>query len=197
MIRIITALSAATSLALISSNALAQDESGFYAGAAIGQFDVDLDEPDDIDDVISDFDTDDTSWKLFGGWRFNSYFALEAAYIDFGDSGEGFDAGGSSGDYTIGLNGFAPYLVGSYPFGMFEVFGKIGYYFYDLELNVDIDDLGGDVFNSDDSGEDVVYAVGLGATFLERAHARLEYEIIDIDGTDNLNAYWLSAAWRF
>lgn len=198
MIRTITTLSAATALALLGSNAMAQDnEGGLYLGAAVGQFDVDLDQPDEIDDVIEDFDTDDTSWKAFAGWRFNPYFAVEAAYVDFGDSGDNFDASGSSGDYTIGLSGFAPYLVGSFPIGPVELFGKVGYYFYDLEVDVDIDDLGGDVFTSDDSGEDVVYGLGAGITFFERAHARLEYEIIDIEGTDDLNAYWLSAAWRF
>jgi hypothetical protein len=173
------------------------NERGFYAGAAFGQFDVDLDNIDEVDDVIEDFDVDDTSWKAFVGYRFNPYFALEADYVDFGEPGDNFETGGSSGDYTIGLSGFAPYVIGSYPIGPVELFGKIGYYFYDLEVDVDIDDLGGDVFSSDDSGEDVVYGAGIGFTFLEHAHARLEYEIVDIEGTDDLNAYWLSAAWRF
>ena len=48
-----------------------------------------------------------------------------------------------------------------------------------------------------DSGEDLVYGVGIGLTFFEHLHARLEYEIIDVSEVDDANAIWLSGAWRF
>ena len=199
MTRMISTLSTVPLLlvGITAAHAGADDESGPYLGAAIGQFDVNLDRIDEVDDVIEDFSLDDTSWKAFVGWRFNPYFAVEAAYVDFGNPGDSFETSGSSGDYRAELAGFAPYLVGSYPIGPVDLYGKIGYYIYDLKVNVDIDDLGGDVFSSDDSGEDVVYGAGIGVTFLERAHARLEYEVVDIDGTDDLNAYWLSGSWQF
>lgn len=198
MIRTMMTVTAATTcLAAAFPAQAANDDRGPYLGAAIGQFDVNLDRIDEVDDVIEDFDLDDTSWKAFVGWRFNPYFAIEAAYVDFGNPGDTFETSGSSGDYQIDLAGFAPYLVGSYPIGPVELYGKLGYYIYDLAVDVDIDDLGGDVFSSDDSGEDVVYGAGIGVTFLERAHARLEYEVVDIEGTDDLNAYWLSGSWQF
>jgi hypothetical protein len=72
----------------------------------------------------------------------------------------------------------------------------LGYYFYDLELsgNFDLDELD---FDSDDSGEDVMYGVGIGMTFLERLHVKAEYEEIDVSGVDDSNAYWLTGQWRF
>ncbi len=173
------------------------NERGWYVGGGVGQFGVEIDGLDGLDDTIADFDADDTAWKLFAGYRFNPYLSLEAAYVNFGEPGDDFSSGGSSGDYTLNLSGFAPYLVGTVPLGPLELFAKIGYYFYDLEIDADLDDLGGDVFTSSDSGQDMVYGVGVGITFMERFNARLEYENIDVEGTDDANAFWLTGAWRF
>ena len=96
----------------------------------------------------------------------------------------------------VELAGFAPYIVGTVPLGPVELSARAGYYIYDLETSVDIDDLGDDVFTSDDSGEDFVYGVGVGLTMFERLNARLEYEIVDLTGAD-ADAFWLSGSWRF
>jgi hypothetical protein len=181
--------------------ALAQDmgvenERGFYFGGGVGQFNVELDGLDGVDEAIEDLDADDTSWKAFVGYRLNPYISFEAAYLDFGRPNDEFTATGSSGDYTVELAGFAPYIVGTVPVGPVELSARAGYYIYDLETSVDIDDLGDDVFTSDDSGEDFVYGVGVGLTLFERLNARLEYEIIDLTGAD-ADAFWLSGSWRF
>ena len=126
----------------------------------------------------------------------NPYLSFEAAYLDFGRPNDDFSATGSSGDYTVELAGFAPYIIGTVPLGPVELSARAGYYIYDLETSVDIDDLGDDVFTSDDSGEDFVYGVGLGLTMFERLNARLEYEVVDLAGAD-ANAFWLSGSWRF
>src|SRR5688572_7225596 len=132
-------------LALTAGQAVAQNptypenDRGFSIGAGIGQFNVDLNEFDDVDDVIGDLDSDDISWKIFGAYRFNRYFSVEAAYVNFGEPGDDFQSAGSSGDYSVSLSGFAPYVVGTIPVGPVELFGKIGYYFYDVELDIDLD----------------------------------------------------------
>jgi hypothetical protein len=193
---------AAAAIALLGvGTALAQDmgvenERGFYFGGGVGQFNVELDGLDGVDEAIEDLDADDTSWKAFVGYRLNPYISFEAAYLDFGRPNDEFTATGSSGDYTVELAGFAPYIVGTVPLGPVELSARAGYYIYDLETSVDIDDLGDDVFTSDDSGEDFVYGVGVGLTLFERLNARLEYEIIDLTGAD-ADAFWLSGSWRF
>jgi hypothetical protein len=193
---------AAAAIAVIGAGtALAQDmgvenERGFYFGGGVGQFNVELDGLDGVDEAIEDLDADDTSWKAFVGYRLNPYISFEAAYLDFGRPNDEFTATGSSGDYTVELAGFAPYIVGTLPVGPVELSARAGYYIYDLETSVDIDDLGDDVFTSDDSGEDFVYGVGVGLTMFERLNARLEYEIIDLTGAD-ADAFWLSGSWRF
>jgi hypothetical protein len=172
MKRAINAAIAASLLTLGSGAAYAQspeNDEGFYIGAGIGQFNIETDGIDDLDDTIDNLDADDNAYQGFIG---------------------------CDGDYKAELSGFAPSIIGSYPIGPVEISAKLGYYFYDLELSgdFDVDELD---FDSDDSGEDVMYGVGLGMTFLERLHAKVEYEEIDVKGVDDSNAYWLTAQWRF
>jgi Outer membrane protein beta-barrel domain len=192
-------VAAATLLALSGTwtAANAENDSGFYLGGGVGQFNVKVDDVDDTDDAIERLDDDDTSWKAFVGYRFNPYLSLEAAYIDFGGPSDRIEGSGSSGDYKVEASGFAPYVIGTLPLGPVELFAKVGYYFYDADLTVDLDDLGGDVFRSSSSEEDLLYGAGVGMTFFEHLHGRLEYEKIDSDVVDDADAIWLSGAWRF
>lgn len=176
------------------------NESGPYIGAAYGEFDVTIENIDGLTDAVRDLDTDSSAWKAFFGWRLNPYLAFEGDYIDLGDADGGFDASGSSGDYTLELDGFGVYAIGSLPLGIFELSGKLGYYFHDVTIDVDMDNIGpgnGDVIGSDESGEAWAYGVGAGVTLLDHIHAKLEYEIMDIDDLDDPYTIWLSAAWRF
>jgi hypothetical protein len=174
-----------------------ENTSGFYAGAGVGQFNVNIDDIDQTDNAIERLDDDDAAWKAFAGYRINPYIALEAAYIDFGNPSTRSETSGSSGDYRVQLQGFAPYVIGTIPVGPVELFGKIGYYFYDVDLRADIDDPLRPDIDSSESDEDLLYGVGIGATFFQHLNARLEYERIDSDVLDDADAIWLSAAWRF
>lgn len=176
------------------------DTSGPYVGAGLGQFDVTIDDLEGVEDTLEDLDSDDSAWKLFFGWRFNPYLSLEADYVDLGNPGGGFDASGSSGDYELELSGFAAYAIGTLPLGIFELSAKVGYYFHDVNIQIDLENIGsgdGDVLESDDSGEAFVYGIGAGVTFLERINAKLEYELMDIDEVEDAYVLWLTGAWRF
>jgi Outer membrane protein beta-barrel domain len=195
MNRVITT---AALLALMGAGTAAQaadeNDSGFYVGAGVGQFNVQIDDVDDTDEAIQKLDDDDNSWKLFGGYRFNPYLSLEAAYIDFGGPEDSFEGSGSDNHYKLDISGFAPYIIGSFPIGPVELFAKAGYYFYDVDITADLDDPD---IDSSSSEEDFLYGFGVGATFFEHLNARLEYEKIDSDLVDDADALWLSAAWRF
>lgn len=187
-------------LALGAGSAYAQsleNESGLYVGGGVGQFDIDINGIDGIDEAVERLDDDDTAWQAFIGWRLNPFLALQVAYIDFGRPEDDFSTAGSSGNYKADISGFAPTVIGTLPAGPIELFAKIGYYFYDLEITANLDDLGGDVFRSDDSGEDVMWGGGVGVTLFERLSAKLEYEWIDLENVDDANALWLTGAWRF
>jgi hypothetical protein len=191
---------AAMLLALGSGAAYAQspdNDEGIYVGGGVGQFDIEIDGVDGVDEAFQRLDDSDTAWQAFVGWRLNPYISLQAAYIDFGRPEDDISTGGSSGDYTAELSGFAPSIVGTLPLGPVELSAKLGYYIYDLELTGDIDDPTDPDFDSDDSGEDLMYGVGVGVTFLERLHAKLEYEKIDLEIAEDSNAFWLTGQWRF
>jgi OOP family OmpA-OmpF porin len=187
----------------IAHSAAAADEenpSGFYIGAGVGQSTVKVDNLEGVGDVLEDLDSNATAWKLVIGWRFNPYIALETNYIDLGAPDGNFDATGSSGHYKIELAGFAIDAVGTIPIGIFELSGKVGYYWNDADLRVNFDNIGpnnGNVFNGSSSGEAVTYGVGAGVTFFGHLNTKVEYEYYDIDEVDSSYALWLTGAWRF
>lgn len=192
---------AAALLAAASGTAMAaspdDNPRGFYLGGGVGNFNVDIDRVDGLDEAIGRLDDDDTGWKVLAGYRFNKYLSLEGAYVDFGRPSDTFDASGSSGDFTAHLSGFSPQLIGTMPLGPVELSAKVGVYFIDIDLDADIDDPLDPDFNSSTSEEDFMYGVGIGATLFQRLNAKLEYEWIDIGGPADANALFATGTWRF
>lgn len=186
-------------LGLLSSAAFAGEESGFYAGAGVGQANLQIDALDIVPGVDYKFDADETAYKVFAGWRFNKYISVELGYLDLGTLSDSvkFDTGAGivDVDTEIDLSGFAPYVVGTLPIGIFELSAKLGYVFYDVDGKVSSDALGeSDSFS--DSDEDLAYGVGAGMTVFDHLNVKLEYEVIDVTDAD-IDAFWLTGAWRF
>ena len=190
---------AAVLAALMAGPALAQEDNdragdnveGFYLGGGIGDFSAAVDEInnlDDIDDVGIDFSDGDNATKIFGGWHFNRFFAVQGDFVDFGES-SGFVSPSASG--TSDVQGLAPSIVGTLPIGPIELFARVGMMFYEVDLNL----TGGQLV--DESGEDLVWSAGLGIDVLDRLNLRLEYEEIDIAELDEADALWLNVAWKF
>jgi hypothetical protein len=173
-------------LTLSMGSAWADEDRGPYLGAGVGSYTLEV---DDLGGFR--FDDDDTAMKVFGGWRFNPYLALELAYLDLGSPSQDFGGVTVETEFT----GFAPYVVGTLPLGIFELFGKIGYYIYDVEATVSAAGFGSESIKESD--EDLVYGVGIGVVLFERLNARLEYERIDVSDADTSDAFWLTGAWRF
>lgn len=193
---------AASLLALSCGTAFAQspdNDEGLYVGAGFGQFNVGVDDLDDADEALGKIDDDGNAWKIFAGWRLNPYVAFELNYVDFGENSgsTGSSSSGSSGNYSVDLAGFQPAVYGIFPLGPVELFGKVGYYFYDVDLSVNLDNIEQDNLSADTSEEALSYGFGVGATVLERLNLKLEYEKVDTDVVDDLDAIWLSGAWRF
>ena len=168
-----------------------QNLDGFYIGGGIGDFSSSVDEInnlDQIDDAGIDFSDGDNAMKVFAGWNFNRFFAVQADYVDFGES-SGAVTPSVSGSSDV--QGLAPSIVGTIPIGPLELFGRVGMMFYEIDMNL----TGGRLI--DESGEDLVWGVGLGIDVLDRLNLRLEYEEIDIEQLDEADAVWLNAAWKF
>ena len=164
---------------------------GLYLGGGIGDFSSSIDEVnrlDQIDDAGVDFTDGDNAMKLFVGWNFNRFFALQGDYVDFGDQS---GAVSPSVRGTSNVKGFAPSVVGTLPIGPIELFGRVGVMFYNLDVNLN----GGQLI--DDDANDMVWSAGVGIDIKDRLNLRLEYESIDIPQFDEANAVWLNAAWKF
>ena len=174
--------------------AFAQEQNpGFYLGGGVGQFNAQIDDVDDVDSTVDEWDNDDTAYKLFGGYRFNNFLAVELDYINLGEP-SGAVLPGRNVDASV--DGFAPYVVATIPLGnWFEVYGRLGYYFYDATLGIE-DGAGGRV-EFDEESEDLVYGAGIGANFADRFNVRFEYERFDLQGVDDADALWLTAAVKF
>jgi len=184
--RLITILAAAF-LACGMTAAHAENERGLYVGVGVGQFNIKVDDVDTADELRETFDSDDTVFKVFGGYRFNPFIGIELDYIDLGGPEDTVE----NVKVKAEINGFAPYVIGTLPVGPVELFARVGYYLYDVKIS------GESLGSVDDSAEDLVYGAGVGLTLFEHLHARLEYEIIDVSDVDDANAIWLSGAWRF
>ncbi len=165
-------------------------QSGWFIGGSIGQSQLEANVEDpDVPQLPSSFDENDTAWKLFGGysWVLAKTFGLsiEGAYVNFGEPSLDFN----DGRIAIEPTAFDLFGVASVDIGPIGVFGKVGYAWWD----VDVDFLG-ESFSDD--GNDVVY--GIGARFnLWSLQFRAEYEIYDISDIEDLTMWSIGAAWTF
>ncbi|GAC1377165.1 MAG: porin OmpA [Aquirhabdus sp.] len=112
------------------------DKTGWYIGANVGQSRAEIDDQRIKQDLqrqgftttsISDNERD-IGYKLFGGYQFNQYFALEGGYFDLGQfdfTANTFPTGTLNGD--IRLRGLNVDAVGFLPFTeRFSAFGRVG-----------------------------------------------------------------------
>ena len=176
-----------------AAGASAQDseDGGLYLGGGVGEFNVDIDDVDDVPETIDDYESDDTAWKAFIGWRMNKNLAFEAAYVNLGSPE---DTIAPDTTLEVETDGFAPYIVGTLPFAAFELFAKAGYLIYDTEARV-TSPLGSVVV--EDSGDEFTWSAGVGLTLADTFNLRLEYEMFDVQQVDDANALWLTGAFRF
>ena len=110
--------------------------SGWYIGANLGQARAKIDDPRITSGLLGGGftttaitnDERDTGYKLFTGYQFNKYFALEGGYFDlgkFGFTATTLPAGTLRGD--IKLKGFNLDLVGTLPITeKLSAFGRVG-----------------------------------------------------------------------
>jgi OOP family OmpA-OmpF porin len=166
-----------------SASALADVQPGFYAGVGVGKASIEIDD--------AGFDSDDTAFKVFGGYNFNPNFAVELAFIDGGKPDESFGLG----SVEVAVDGINLSALGRLPVNeTFSVFGKLGFASYDVEFKGRV---GNRVVASDDmSEEDLSYGIGAAFNLGTSVELRAEYEAIDVsEGSFSLLA--VSGIYKF
>lgn len=160
-------------LSLVAGSAGAADN-GFYLGASFGRSEL------AIDDFDEDFDYNDaqTGYKVFLGYRFLTFLAVEASFVDFGT----FQDSTSTVDVETDLQAFDGYAVGMLPLGIADLFAKVGVVSWDADIIDAIEEVGG---SGSDSGTDMAYGLGLQVRIKSFA-IRAEVELFDVEGVTNL-----------
>jgi opacity protein-like surface antigen len=151
-------------LSLLSFQALADDK-GLYLGAGVSNIETDKTH-------LSD---DDSSYKVFAGYRLNSYLAFEGAFVDLGqfeDKELDFDGKSVQASAHVG-----------FPVGdRVRIFGSVGAHAWDADGNA----------ADDDTGVDLTYGAGVEFDVFRNIGIRAEYEILEV-GNINLNQTTASA----
>ena len=129
-------------LALIGASGVAYaQQPGFYLGASVGQTNISTDDlvSNTVNElraagatsVSSDDSNRDVGWKIFGGYQFNPYLALEGGYVNFGKYDPQIT--GLAGTTSFKIKGQVDSdamffdVVGHLPVNeSFSVFGKVG-----------------------------------------------------------------------
>ena len=111
----------AIGLMLASGVAMAQQaQPKFYVGASIGEARVNAGDLGDyinetaselralgVQNVSSKVDESDTAFKIFAGYQFNKWFAVEGGYSNFGEFDVGLSASDSRGPISASANASA------------------------------------------------------------------------------------------
>ncbi len=141
-----------------ASPALGQDA---YVGISAGQSDMDAAGLDE-----------DTSWKVYGGYRFNEWGSAQIGWVDLGE----LDAAGGA---SVEADGFEISAVGRVPVTPnFDVFGKVGAFAWSTDVN-------GGLPVADDDDVDAMYGIGAEYKFANNLGVRLEWEqFADVGGAD-------------
>ena len=153
----------ALALGALSPGAHAAEPTGFYAGVGVGQSMVDEPFADD----------EDIGFQVFGGYQFNPYFGVEAAYTDFGE----VDLTGNVG--KLESDSWSLVAVGTLPFTeRFSGYAKAGIHNWDAEAR------SAGIGRVDDDGSDPTYGLGLQYRFSDRVALRGDYSRFEMDDVD-------------
>ena len=204
--------------AAYTSFATAQDQN-FYVGLGIGRSSADVTgiSRQDVLDIgfnsLSAFQNGttktDTTWKIYGGYRFNPYVAADFFYTDLGKfsrnaSGTGVTASSSTLSFNLNsdlkITGFgAAALLGAPLTDQWSVFAKPGLFFWDAQrTSIATTTSSSQSGSIDKNGSSLSFGVGTEYMITDQLSTRFEWEeyfsVGDKNTTDksNVNVFALS-----
>jgi len=193
--------------------AQAADGNGFYVGVGVGSADAKRTsswaQNADANQLLLGFtsntviSSNDTGWKVFGGYRFNENFAVEGGYTDFGTfSGLSVISAPAPGFATGRWRAYSPInasVVGLWPiWQQLSVFGKLGLAYTHVDGEVD----GPTPFKLSSSRAQPLLGLGLNYDFAKFG-VRAEFERFNnvgdgtITGQSNIYLWSLGAQYHF
>ena len=153
---------------------LAAADGHWLFGAAIGTANID----ESIDGFR--FNADSTTYRLYGGYQFNEYFALEAGYLDLGSFDEQLLQDGNIVPVSADADGFTFAARASIPVGeKFSLHGTVGSFFWD-----GANQIAG--VNDNVSDANIFFGAGVGFSLTRNVSLRgdaARYELDDVNST--------------
>lgn len=174
---------------LVGLPAMTHAQSGWYAGVDVGsaRSDVEIDEYFLIGATTDRGSGSTTGFRLHGGYRMGRFFALDLAYVDFGQFENHFDPddcpNGAPGpcpfDARTSINGFVGSAVGILPIGdHWFLNARMGF----ARIKVDTREIGGASGaggNSNVANDGFHYSIGGGYRFNDHWEVVLDYSGYD------------------
>ena len=183
MRRFMTVLMLTAVATLVTLPAAAADN-GFYLGLSAGQAEISSEDYGDFE-----FDGDDLGYKVFAGYRFLTFLAVEGSYVDFGAPEDDIE----DVRYEVDVTGFDLFAVGLLPLGIADIFAKVGMVDWDVEVSTDFAGVPG---SASDDGTDPAYGLGVQLRFGSFT-ARAEVEYFDVESADHVYMYSVGGAFTF
>jgi hypothetical protein len=167
-------------------------KNGFYLGASVGVSTVSVTGfDDDLGEI--DFSDSPTGYKIFAGYRFLTFLAVEGSYVDLGTAREAIDTDFGDVGVDIGITGWDLFGVGVLPIGPVDLFAKVGGIQWDADVKAYLGEMSD---RESEDGTDWAYGVGIGFR-LWRVALRGEFEMFDVDGAEDVYMVSLGAAFVF
>ncbi len=176
------------SAAMVCPSTAEAANSGVYLGGAVGQ--SEFDEIGELSDaciaagVRCTSDDTDTGFKLFVGYQFGNYLALEGGYANLGELKAGV-ATPVLAEAALDVHGGFVSILPQVPIGdLGAVYGRLGLMVGDGELTARVPSIG---FDDSDSGSVAGVTFGFGgALHLGMATVRVEFERYSFDEAFNI-----------
>jgi len=159
-------------VSIVAPGAAFAADNGFYLGLAASDVSSDY----ELGSVAGDAD-DDTGFKGIVGFRPLDWFAVEANYVDFGDTRVPLSVAcittPCANEASVDSQAISVSAVGMFALPLVDLFARVGYARWESELSV---------FGSSAKREDSDPTYGAGAQVRVGSFAlRFEYERFDID----------------
>ncbi len=155
----------------LSAGAMAQADTGWYAGASFGQSDLDIDK--------------DTAWKIFGGYQLNRNLSVELGYTNLGEVSEGV------GPFRVSAEATAWEVIGVYKFpvaNQLSLYGLAGIAMAEVDFTTPLGS------GSDDSTE-LTFGFGAQYDFSRNVGLRAQWQRYGAD--EDIDVISLGVAVKF
>lgn len=168
-------------------------ENGFYIGGSVGGATLQV---EDYDEEFGSFrfDGGDTAYKLFAGFRFLNFLAVEAGYVDLGNPEDVIASiEGDALEVQIGVKGWDAFAIGFLPIGPVDLFAKVGVVSWDADIRAALNEV---TDSESDSGSDAAYGIGV-ALRLGKVALRAEGEQFKIADAEDVYMFSVGATFTF